>query len=378
MRSCCPRMNGGKRRPIHLQRMEADDLLAAVWPGLAACQENAPAGPVAVPDHVLARQTVDDCLHEGLSVEGLVEVWAQIESGAHRGAHGRVVGAVALRPCDLERAPLHLSRRRAARGAAHAGPLAAARPRRARSRRAARAGPRAGRARPRRGGRGARPGPAAPARPRRAARPVALARGGPAVSGLGRLGTTRWPPTAGRACSTAAGWPPSAPRPRPLSASDDDAAAACVAGHLQLAGPVTRRAAGRRRTACPRAPRWVRRSRAARARTALARLEAGGSAIELPDGRWCARNLLVRLHGASRSRRRGLVEAVPIADFVRFLTHWQHATPDSRARGSSGAVGGPRTAAGDRGAGGGVGGPDPAGPCQRLRPSVARRAVPVR
>ena len=68
-----PRMNGGKRRPIHLQRMEADDLLAAVWPGLAACQENAPPGPVGVPDHVLARQTVHDCLHEGLSVEGLVE-----------------------------------------------------------------------------------------------------------------------------------------------------------------------------------------------------------------------------------------------------------------------------------------------------------------
>ena len=77
-----PRMNGGKRRPIHLQRMEADDLLAAVWPGLAACQENAPAGPVAVPDHVLARQTVDDCLHEGLSVEGLVDVWSKVESGA--------------------------------------------------------------------------------------------------------------------------------------------------------------------------------------------------------------------------------------------------------------------------------------------------------
>ena len=62
--------------------MEADDLLAAVWPGLAACQENAPPGPVGVPDHVLARQTVHDCLHEGLSVEGLVDVWSQVESGA--------------------------------------------------------------------------------------------------------------------------------------------------------------------------------------------------------------------------------------------------------------------------------------------------------
>ena len=74
-------MRGGKRRPIHLQRMEADDLLAAVWPGLAACQENASPGPVAVPDHILARQTVHDCLHEGLSVEGLVDLWAHVESG---------------------------------------------------------------------------------------------------------------------------------------------------------------------------------------------------------------------------------------------------------------------------------------------------------
>ena len=62
--------------------MEADDLLAAVWPSLAACQENAAAGPVTVPDHVLVRQTVDDCLHEGLSVEGLVDLWSQVESGA--------------------------------------------------------------------------------------------------------------------------------------------------------------------------------------------------------------------------------------------------------------------------------------------------------
>ena len=44
----------------------------------------------------------------------------------------------------------------------------------------------------------------------------------------------------------------------------------------------------------------------------------------------------MRLHGASRSRRRGLVDAVPIADFVRFLTRWQHATPDSRVEGRAG------------------------------------------
>ena len=59
-----PRSTSGGRRPIHLQRMEADDLMAATWPALAACQENAPAGPIPVPDHPLVRQTVDDCLFE--------------------------------------------------------------------------------------------------------------------------------------------------------------------------------------------------------------------------------------------------------------------------------------------------------------------------
>ena len=34
------RMKGGKRNPPPIQRMEADDLMAAVFPGLAQCQEN--------------------------------------------------------------------------------------------------------------------------------------------------------------------------------------------------------------------------------------------------------------------------------------------------------------------------------------------------
>ncbi len=31
-----------------------------------------------------------------------------------------------------------------------------------------------------------------------------------------------------------------------------------------------------------------------------------------------------------------MVDAVPIAEYVRFLTHWQHATPDSRVEGRAG------------------------------------------
>ena len=76
-----PRSRGGQRRPIHLQRMEAEDLLAASWPALAACQENAGPGPVPVPDHVLVRQTVTDCLTESLDADGLVVLLQDMERG---------------------------------------------------------------------------------------------------------------------------------------------------------------------------------------------------------------------------------------------------------------------------------------------------------
>jgi ATP-dependent Lhr-like helicase len=51
--------------------MEADDLMAAVFPSLAACQDNAPAGPVEIPDHPLVRETMHDCLTEAMDIEGL-------------------------------------------------------------------------------------------------------------------------------------------------------------------------------------------------------------------------------------------------------------------------------------------------------------------
>jgi ATP-dependent Lhr-like helicase len=116
---------------------------------------------------------------------------------------------------------------------------------------------------------------------------------------------------------------------------DDGAAAACVGGHLQLAGPVSVSELTSDGALPAGAPMGAPLTQA-RARTALARLEAHGSAIALPDGRWCARHLLVRLHGASRQRRRGLVDPVPITDFVRFLAGWQHATPSTRAEGRAG------------------------------------------
>jgi ATP-dependent helicase Lhr and Lhr-like helicase len=75
------RMRGGRRNPPAIQRMESDDLMAAVFPTLAACQENVAPGPIEIPDHPLVRQTVDDCLREAMDVDGLRELLSEIEAG---------------------------------------------------------------------------------------------------------------------------------------------------------------------------------------------------------------------------------------------------------------------------------------------------------
>jgi ATP-dependent Lhr-like helicase len=77
------RFRGGKKVPPPLQRMQSDDLLAAVFPGAAACQENV-TGPIEVPDHPLPRQAVHDSLTEALDCDGLIELWRRVESGEVR------------------------------------------------------------------------------------------------------------------------------------------------------------------------------------------------------------------------------------------------------------------------------------------------------
>jgi ATP-dependent Lhr-like helicase len=77
------RFSGGRKVPPQLLRMRADDLLAAVFPDQAACPENL-TGPIRVPDHVLVRETIDNCLHEAMDLDGLVEVLHAIEGGRLR------------------------------------------------------------------------------------------------------------------------------------------------------------------------------------------------------------------------------------------------------------------------------------------------------
>ncbi|MGE0134794.1 MAG: DEAD/DEAH box helicase [Dehalococcoidia bacterium] len=78
-----PRQRGGKRVPPFIQRLRADDLLAAVFPAQVGCQENV-TGPLEIPDHPLIRQTVEDCLREAMDIDGLLAVLERIEEGSIR------------------------------------------------------------------------------------------------------------------------------------------------------------------------------------------------------------------------------------------------------------------------------------------------------
>ncbi|HXQ20870.1 MAG TPA: DEAD/DEAH box helicase [Candidatus Acidoferrales bacterium] len=76
------RHTGGKRVPMPIQRMRAEDLLAAVFPAQLACGDNHPGGPVELPDHPLVNETIDNCLHEAMDLDGLRELIESIERGA--------------------------------------------------------------------------------------------------------------------------------------------------------------------------------------------------------------------------------------------------------------------------------------------------------
>lgn len=73
-----PRRDKGKRIPPALQRFRADDLMTSVFPLLTGCQENV-VGELKMPEHILLRQTMHDCLTEALDIAGLVDVLRQVE-----------------------------------------------------------------------------------------------------------------------------------------------------------------------------------------------------------------------------------------------------------------------------------------------------------
>ena len=92
-----PRFRNGKKVPPQFLRMQAEDLVAAVFPDQIACAENL-VGEREVPDHPLTNQAISDCLHEAMDIEGLERLLRGLEAGEIQ-----VVG------CDLtEPSPLAL------------------------------------------------------------------------------------------------------------------------------------------------------------------------------------------------------------------------------------------------------------------------------
>ena len=75
------RFRNGQKVPLYLQRMQADDLLAAVFPQAAACQENI-VGDIHIPDHPLVREVMKDALTEAMDLDGLKRVLAGIADGS--------------------------------------------------------------------------------------------------------------------------------------------------------------------------------------------------------------------------------------------------------------------------------------------------------
>ncbi len=75
-----PRFVGGNKVPPQLQRMKSEDLLATVFPDQVACLENI-VGERQIPDHPLVAQTLYDCLHQAMDIEGLEALLRRLESG---------------------------------------------------------------------------------------------------------------------------------------------------------------------------------------------------------------------------------------------------------------------------------------------------------
>ncbi len=75
------RMRAGRRVAPQLQRMQAEDLLSAVFPAQTACLENV-VGDIEVPDHPLVDQTVHDCLQEAMDFDRWLQLLERIAAGS--------------------------------------------------------------------------------------------------------------------------------------------------------------------------------------------------------------------------------------------------------------------------------------------------------
>ncbi len=77
------RFQSGKKVPPQIQRMRSDDLLASVFPDVAACQENI-AGDIQIPNHPLVNEVMKDVLTEAMDLDGLKNLLRGMDDGRIR------------------------------------------------------------------------------------------------------------------------------------------------------------------------------------------------------------------------------------------------------------------------------------------------------
>jgi len=77
------RFQNGKKVPPQIQRIRSDDLLASVFPDVAACQENIE-GDIQIPDHPLVHEVMKDVLTEAMDLPGLQNLLRRMADGTIR------------------------------------------------------------------------------------------------------------------------------------------------------------------------------------------------------------------------------------------------------------------------------------------------------
>jgi ATP-dependent Lhr-like helicase len=343
------RFSGGRKVPPQIQRMRADDLLAAVFPDQAACQENI-VGDIRIPNHPLVNETIKDCLHEAMDLDGLKRLIDAIATGALK-----TVAIDTPEPSPfsheilnanpyayLDDAPLEERRARAVQMRRAIGPDAS--------------------------GIGALD-PAAIAEVAAESFPVArdaeelhdalltlivappvreweeffrILRESRRATVLSTGGANFWV-AAERLKSARLLYPNSAIEPRiddhdrTPTADQESAATETLRGWLESSGPHTQSTLSRRFAL----PSDV-------MEAALLRLEAEGqilrgrftpsAAAHGSEIEWCNRRVLARIHRMTLGRLRREIEPVTARDFMRFLYHWQHMKAGSQLHGPDGAL----------------------------------------
>ncbi len=343
-----PRFRGGRKVPAYLARMDAEDLISAVFPDQIACAENI-VGERQIPDHPLVRQTIGDCLTEAMDIAGLEQLLTRIESGAIKVVTRDLtepsplaLEVLSARPwAFLDDAPLEERRAQAVMTRRWLSPEAADSL--------------------------GRLDPEAIARVREEAWPDATnadelhdalmwlgfftedeARSGPGwtafFAALERdsRATRIWGPQAAfwiaaeRLPQFCALWPSARVEPEITAPaghagqewSQETALVEIVRGRLEGLGPVTADALA--------ASLGI---EVGGVRAALAALETEGFALRghftpsTTAEEWCDRRLLARIHHYTVKRLRAEIEPVSARDFLRFLLAWQHLTPDTHMEG---------------------------------------------